>query len=231
MKIKNIIAGLVAAALAVSMTAVTAFAATVELDTEYPGSWGMGKSIPKADLEAIGGDVKVVLTIETKNLLADQFLISPINVVDSWVQLSDEITSDSVVAKQDGWFCIPENSTSVEFVISADTIATLGEGLSFQVQNVTIKSAELTAGTPQSPLRRVNDADGKAYCFGTPYEDLASAVDVAPADDAAPAADDTAAPAADNNTESSATGNTSAAVAVVVMAVAAGAAVASKKRK
>ncbi len=227
MKIKNIIAGVVAAALAVSMTAVNAFASTVTLDSEYPGSWGMGASIPKAEFDAIGGDVKVVLTVETRNLLSDQFLINPINVVDSWVSISFDCTSDTVVGKSDGWFCIPENSTTVEFVVPADICAGLGEnGLSFQVQNVTIKSAELSAGAPQGEIRRLGDADGKAYCFGATYEELTGTAPAA--DDAAPAATD--APAADNNTASSGTGNASAAMAVVVMAIAGTVAVTSKKR-
>ena len=66
MNVKKILCSLAAAAAAVSMTAVNVFAATVTLDSEYPGNWKAGKCIPKSELEALGGDVKVVLEVEIK---------------------------------------------------------------------------------------------------------------------------------------------------------------------
>ena len=65
MNMKKLMAAFTAAAMAVTMSAVSAFAATVTLDDGYVGSWGAGACIPKTELEAIGGDVKVTLDIET----------------------------------------------------------------------------------------------------------------------------------------------------------------------
>ena len=227
MKLKKIVAAIAAAAIAVTTMAVSAFATTVEIDSEYPGSWtSTGKGITKADLEAVGGDVKIVLTVETYNPygLADQFLVNPINYDGGWVSQTVEFcTSDTITAKTDGWICVREDDTTLEFVLSQDAIAGLGDsGLCFSVQNVIVKSADYSlADGPQGALNLVSDADGKAYCFTS-------------AADAAPAADDTAdaAPAADTTaTTSAGTGNATAAVMVSVMAVAGAAALASRKRK
>lgn len=230
MKLKKIVAAVAAAAVAVSMMAVSAFAATVEIDSEYPGSWtSSGKGIKKADLEAVGGDVKIVLTVETRNLAntADQFLVNPIDYDNGWVsQTVDHITSDTITAKTDGWICVRESDTTLEFVLAQDAIAALGDdGLCFSVQNVIVKSADYSlADGPQGALNLVDDAAGKAYCFSS-ADDAA-----APAEEAA-AAETTEAPAADTTTTAAATGNTAAAVIVSVMAVAAAAAVVAKKRK
>lgn len=223
MNFKKIVAAFAAAAMAVTMSAVSAFAATVEMDSEYTGSWSASKCIPKSELTAIGGDVKITLTLETRNLAntADQFLIRPMDYDNGWLDQTPNCTSDTVVAKTDGMFCIQENSTTCEFVISGDAVAALGEsGLSFQVQNVIIKSAELEAGSPQGAIRTLDDAQGKEYCFGASYEELTGT--------AAPA--ETEAPAADSATTSTSTGNTAAASMAVVM-VAAGAAALISKRK
>lgn len=56
MNMKKLMAAFTAAAMAVTMSAVSAFAATVTLDDGYVGSWGAGACIPKTELEAIGGD-------------------------------------------------------------------------------------------------------------------------------------------------------------------------------
>lgn len=226
MKLKKIVAAIAAAAVAVSTMAFSAFATTVEIDSEYPGSWtSTGRGITKADLEAVGGDVKIVLTVETYNPygLADQFLVNPINYDNSWAsQTVEYCTSDTIKSKSDGWICVREDDTTLEFVLSQDAIAGLGDnGLCFSVQNVIVKSADYSlADGPQGALDLVSDADGKAYCFTS-------------AADAAPAADDTAdaAPAADTTTTSAGTGNAASAVMVSVMAVAGAAAIASGKRK
>ncbi len=204
MNFKKIVAAIAAGAMAVSMCAVNAFASTVELDAEYVGAWGAGKCIPKTELEAIGGDIKITLTIETRNLAntADQFLIHPMDYDNGWADLTPMCTSDTVVAKVDGWMCIPEGSTSVEFVLSADALSGMGDsGLGFQVQNVIVKSADLEAGAPQREIPRVDDKTGKSYCFGASYEEVTGLAPVgaeAPAADEAPAEDAAAeAPAAD----------------------------------
>ena len=233
MKLKKIVAAVAAAAVAVSMMAVSAFAATVEIDSEYPGSWtSSGKGIKKADLEAVGGDVKIVLTVETRNLAntADQFLVNPIDYDNGWVsQTVDHITSDTITAKTDGWICVRESDTTLEFVLAQDAIAALGDdGLCFSVQNVIVKSADYSlADGPQGALNLVDDATGKAYCFSS-ADDAAAPAEEAAADTAVEA---TEAPAADATTTAAATGNTAAAVIVSVMAVAGAAAVAARKRK
>ena len=215
MKIKKLIAGIAAAAVAVSMMAVSAFAATVELDNEYPGSWSAGKCIPKADLEAVGGDVQVTLTVEWKSsLIEDQHIIAPMDFDNGWLRITDQLSGPDVYAKGDGFIGIAPDQTTLTFVVSADTIASLGDsGIGFQVQNVTVKSADLQPGTFGAPVnileeQQVWDMSNGNY---TP----------APA-----AGGDTS-----GETTSAKTGNTSAAVMLSVMAVAGVAAVASKKRK
>ena len=230
MKLKKIIAAVAATAVAVSTLALSAFAATVTLDSDYTGDWSSSAPISKADLQAIGGDVKVVLQIETYDPfgLADQFLIAPMDYDNSWTRVTDQLTSDTAVAKTDGFIGVNKNATSVEFVIPASTIDSLGDtGLAFQVQKVTIKSAELTAGTAEAAISTLAEDEVKAYCFA---DDISGYGANAGAADAA--ADTTADTAAETTeTTSTATGNTSAAVILSVMAVAGVAAVATKKRK
>lgn len=227
MNFKKIAAAFTAAAMAVTMAAASAFAATVEMDSEYVGAWGAGKCIPKTELEAIGGDVKVTLDIQTRNLAgtADQFLLAPMDYDNSWTRVTDQLTTTSESAKADGFIVINENATSCEFVITADTIASLGDsGLGFQVQNVIIKSAELEAGSPESAFNIIDESEVQAYCFG----DGAAAAEEEDTADEEPAEE---APAADTPaTVPAATGNTPAAAVAVVM-VAAGAAALISKRK
>lgn len=229
MNLKKICAAVTAGAAALTITAVGAFAETVEIDSENPGAWSSsGKGITKEQLESVGGDVKIVLTVETQDPygLADQFLVNPIDYDNGWKSQTDFCTSDTTVAKTDGWICVPRDSTTVEFVLSADAIPDLGDsGLCFSNNNVLIKSADFELGTPQAEIVRLGDADGKAYCMGEYEVEGAAAEEEAPADDTA-----TDAPASDNVSDSAPTGNTSAAAIVAVMTVAAAAAAASKKR-
>ncbi len=224
MNFKKIVASIAAAAMAVSMVAVNAFAATVEIDSTYPGGWSSsGNGIKKADLEAVGGDVKITLNIEVQNKLglADQLLINPIDYDNGWVSQTDNITSDTEIAKVDGWICVPQDATTVEFVLDAEAISALGDsGLCFSVQEVLVKSADYElAEAKQAEVIRVSDQEGKDYCFGK-FDPKGGAAEEAPAADA-PAADTTEAPA---------TGNAPVAAIAVVMALAGAAAVASKKR-
>lgn len=198
MNMKKLMAAFTAAAMAVTMSAVSAFAATVTLDDGYVGSWGAGACIPKTELEAIGGDVKVTLDIETKNLAntADQFLLAPMDYDNSWTRVTDQLTSDTMVAKADGFIVVKENQTSVEFVITADTISTLGDsGLGFQVQNVIVKSANLEAGAPEAAYTIIDEDKVYDYCFGT--DEAAAEDEAATEEEAAPAEDE----AADEATE------------------------------
>lgn len=230
MKLKKIIAAIAAAAMAVSMTAVSAFATTVEIDSEYPGSFNTsGKGISKEELKAVGGDVKIVLNIEVYDEygLADQYLVNPIDYDGGWKTQTDLITSDTAIAKTDGWICVTKDTTTVEFVYPASAIDALGDtGLCFSCQYVIVKSAdyELASG-PEGELTRVSDQEGKDYCMGK-YDPKAGAADTGSAD--ASTAD---APAGDSATTSSETGNVPAAVMVSVMAVAGAVTVASRKRK
>lgn len=176
MKIQKMLAGFVAAAMAVATMAVSAFAETVEIDSEYPGSWtSTGRGITKEQLQAVGGDVKIVLTVETRNLanMADQFLINPIDYDNGWIsQTVEYCTSDTVTAKTDGWICVRESDTSIEFVYSQKGIENLGDsGLCFSVQNVIVKSADYSlANGPEAGINFVDDKAGKAYCFSSPEE-------------------------------------------------------------
>lgn len=234
MKIKKIVAAIAAAAMAVSMVAVNAFAATVQMDSEYPGGWSASKGIPKAEFEAIGGDVKVVLTVETKEPLVGthNHLAKPMNMCVSWDAITDGLTSDTAIRKSDGFFVFAEGQTSLEFVVPESVWSEFkgyvddegnedeSAGLYFQVNDVIIKSAELSAGSPQGAITTVSEDESAQVMDGT-Y--AGAAAPAAPADDA-PAAD--SAP-----TTSATTGNVPAAVMVSVMAVAGAAAIASKKRK
>lgn len=237
MKLRKILAAVAAAAVAVSMTAINAFAATVTIDSEYPGAWGASKGIPKSEFEAIGGDVKVVLTVETKEPLVGthNHLAKPMNMCVNWDAITDNLTSDTAIAKLDGFFVFAEGQTSLEFVVPESVWSEFkgyvdaegneddAAGLYFQVCDVIIKSAELSAGSPQAEIERVTEDESAQVMDGTYTRSTA----------AAPAPADTAetVPAADSNTQSATTGNASAAVMLSVMAVAGAAAVAAKKRK
>lgn len=236
MNFKKLTAAFAAGAMALAMSAVSVSAATVQLDSEYPGSWAASAAIPYEEFAAIGGDVKVTLTLETRNLAntADQFLIKPINVADTWIDYSIYCTSNTVVAKADGFFCIPEDSTSCEFVISAEGVENMTDtGIIFQVQNVTVKSAELEAGAPEAEFPRLSDAEGKDWCFGRLAEDPRSAVildgtiDEVQGDIMLISADE---PVAVETTIPAATGNTAASSVAVVMVAAAAAAAVSRKK-
>ena len=256
MKLKKIVAAIAAAAMAVSMTAISAFAATVELDTEYPGAWGASKTIPKSEFAAVGGDVKVVLTVETKKppIGAPNYLAKPMNMCVSWDQITDSLLSDTAIAKNDGFFVFAEGQTSLEFVVPESVWsefkgyvdAATGEEdgsacLAFQTKDVIIKSAELSAadGT-QGAIRRVDEEqsayimEGKSYeeATGGAAKEAPAETEAAPAETEAAPAETEAAPAVENtSTTAPATGNASAAAIVTVMAVAGAAALISKKRK
>ncbi len=230
MKLKKLIAAAAAAAVAVSMTAFNAFAATVEMDSDYPGAWGASAGIPKTEFEAIGGDVKVVLTVEVKEPLAGEHnhLAKPMNMCASWDAITDSLLSDTAIAKEDGFFVFSDGQTTLEFVVPESVWSGFvgytednsdgSAGLYFQVNDVILKSAELSAAdaTPGA-VARVSEEDSKSVMDGT-YAGAA-----APADDA-PAADTAA-------TTPATTGNAPVAAMVAVMAVAGVAAVAAKKRK
>lgn len=237
MNLKKLTAAFTAAAMAVTMAAVSVFAETKEIDSEYPGAWtSTGKGITKEELQAVGGDVKITLHIETRNLAntADQFLVNPINYDNSWASQTIEFcTSDTITAKTDGWICVRETDTELEFVYSAAGIDGLGDsGLCFSVQNVIVKSLDYElADGPEGEINFVSDAEGKEYCFSS--ADEAPAAEEAVADEA-PAEEATAdaAPAADTaSTAPAATGNTAASAVAAVMIAAGAMAVASKKRK
>ena len=227
MNFKKIVSAIAAAAISVSALAFTAFAeTTIQLDSDYAGNWGAGAYIPKEELEAIGGDVKVTLKVETIEPTNEkQFLVTPMDYkAPSWPRITDRCTSDTIVAKKDQFICLVQGETSVEFVVPADVIAGLtvedGEGgMGFQVCNVIVKSATLEPGTPEGQYRIIDEKNVIPYCFGE-YE--------MPEETAAPAADTDATV---EETTSPTTGNTSAAVIVSFAAIAGVAALASRKRK
>ena len=236
MNFKKIIASVAAAAVAVSTLAVSAFAATVTLNSEYTGGWSQSALIPKSEFEAIGGDVKVVLEVERHDPLVGDgnYLLKAMNAAESWDEITSQFTSDTAIRKGDGFIVVGKDVTSVEFVVPEATWQSFhgyindgvedetSSGLSFQVNDVIIKSAELSAGSPEGEFTVVDEATSADIMKnGVPAADTAAA-DTTTAE--APAADTAA-------TTATATGNTSAAVIVSVMAVAGAAAIAAKKRK
>ena len=235
MNFKKIIASVAAAAVAVSTLAVSAFAATVTLNSEYTGGWSQSALIPKSEFEAIGGDVKVVLEVERHDPLVGDgnYLLKAMNAAESWDEITSQFTSDTAIRKGDGFIVVGKDVTSVEFVVPEATWQSFhgyindgvedetSSGLSFQVNDVIIKSAELSAGSPEGEFTVVDEATSADIMKnGVPATDTAA--DTTTED--APAADTAA-------TTATATGNTSAAVIVSVMAVAGAAAIAAKKRK
>ena len=236
MNFKKIIASVAAAAVAVSTLAVSAFAATVTLNSEYTGGWSQSALIPKSEFEAIGGDVKVVLEVERHDPLVGDgnYLINAMNAAESWDEITSQFTSDTAIRKGDGFIVVGKDVTSVEFVVPEATWQSFhgyindgvedetSSGLSFQVNDVIIKSAELSAGSPEGEFTVVSEEESSEIMKnGVPAADTAAADTTT---EEAPAADTAA-------TTATATGNTSAAVIVSVMAVAGAAAIAAKKRK
>ncbi len=165
MKLKKILAGFVAAAMAVTTMAVSAFAATVELDSDYPGAWGASAAISKADLQAVGGDVKVTLNVTPKLLIKDQVVLRPFTALDTgWKEVIEGITSETECRKPDGFIVIKKSATTVTFVIDSNAIESLADaGLQFQVNNVTVNSAVLEAGTPYDGFKSIDDKFAKDY--------------------------------------------------------------------
>ena len=258
MKIKKIVAAIAAAAMAVSMTAVNAFAAVTF--GEYPGDWGATTVIPKAEFAAIGGDVKVVLDVEQKKpLIGDvNALLKPMNICVSWDQITfTGLTSDTAYAKGDGFIVVPKDCTTIEFVVPESVWSTFvdyegGEseqaGMAFQVCHVNIKSATLSAGAAQGEFKQVTEEESAELmktgslpaAEEAPAEEATEeapaeeATEEAPAEEAteeAPAAEEEveAEPAPETSTAPAATGNAPVAAIAVVMALAGAAAVASKK--
>ncbi len=241
MNFKKIIASVAAAAVAVSTLAVSAFAATVTLNSEYTGGWSQSALIPKSEFEAIGGDVKVVLEVERHDPLVGDgnYLLKPMNAAESWDAITDQLTSDTAIRKSDGFIVVGKDVTSIEFVVPEATWQSFhgyindgvedetSSGLSFQVNDVIIKSAELSAGSAEGEFTVVDEeTSADIMKNGVPADTAADTTADAAADttEDAPAADTAA-------TTATATGNTSAAVIVAVMAAAGAAAIAAKKRK
>lgn len=215
--VKKILCSLAAAAVAVSMTAVNVFAATITLDSEYPGNWKAGKCIPKADLEALGGDVKVVLEVEIKEPLVGEHLhhLRPIDHDTNWVGFTDSLQSDTVMAKDDdGNFVLADGQTSVEFIIPADVISTLADGgLGFMVCNVIVKSADITkADAPQSAIKRITSEEAEKLTVNEyGVEAAPEETEAAPAEtEAAPVEDEAVADEADDADEAPAPAETAA---------------------
>ena len=218
MNLKKIVAAVAAAATAISMMAVNAFA--FDMNSEYTGAWSASATIPKAEFEAIGGDVKVVITLERKDPLVGDgnYVAKPMNICKSWDAITDSLFSDSAIAKEDGFFVISPGQTTLEFVVPEAVWQSFvpyeGEegngsaGLAFQVNDVILKSAELSAAdAAQGTIKRVTEDESSAIMKG-----------------------EAAAPEADSTTTSTQTGNVAVASIVSVMALAGVAAVATKRK-
>ena len=160
-----------AAAMAVSVVAVSVSAAdpvTVELDSSYTGDWSRTTGIEKTYFDNFEGDVKVVLQVETVNVKdGNTYIIKPMDVDKSWDAITSKLTAEKAVCKPDGFMQIRADQTEVEFVVPKDVVAELwGGGIAFQVQNVIVKSATLSDGTPENEFTIVSDADTPDYCAG-----------------------------------------------------------------
>ncbi len=216
---------------------------------------GCRKNNLKADLQAIGGDVESLLQLLL--VLSDQCVLKPVDYDAGWVAITDSLTSDTEIRKEDGFIYVKQSQTTVSFVIGAAAIETLGDsGIGFQVHNVTVNSAELTAGAPEAAMRVLVDEKGnpKNYCMEyNTYEELAGVAapeettaapeetTAAPEETTAAPAEETTAPAGEETTaapaETSAapvtttppTGNAPIALAIIPVALCA--AVIAKKAK
>ena len=221
MNIKKAVSVIAAAVTAVSMLAANAFAATtIQLDSEYAGNWGAGAFIPQSELEAIGGDVRVTLDVETVEPgNENQFLVTPMDYsAPSWPRITDKCTGDDLIAKSDQFIVLVQGETRVEFVVPQDVIEGLtdkdGEcGIGFQVCNVIVKSATLEAGETEKPARIIDNDNV------IPYEMPEETAEAAPAETEIA------------ETSSPQTGNNSAAVLVCITAAAGVTAFAARKRK
>ncbi len=248
MNLKKIVAAVAAAAMAVTMTAVNTFA--IDLNSEYTGGWSASAGIPKSEFEAIGGDVKVTIEVEQKAPLVGTInaLAKPMNMCVSWDAITSNLTSDTAIAKGDGFFVIAKDQTTLEFVVPESVWsefkgyvdATTGEedgsaGLYFQVNDCILKSATLSAGSAEGEIAIVDEATSSLLMTGDVTRDSViggtteeAATEEATTEEVATEVVEEA-PAADTTTEAAATGNAPIAAMAVVMALAGAAAVATKK--
>ena len=168
MNFKKIVSAIAAAAVAVSTLAVSAFA--YDMNSEYTGAWSASATIPKSEFAAIGGDVKVVLNVERKDPLVGEgnYLLKPMNICSSWDAITDQLTTDSAIRKGDGFIVVGKDVTTIEFVVPEATWSAFVDyeggdgpdaGLAFQVNDVIIKSADLSAGAPEGDFTVVSEEE------------------------------------------------------------------------
>ena len=161
----------------------------VTLDSEYLGAWGASSTIPRAKFEAIGGDVLVKLTVETRDPeVGDRnYLAKPMNICVSWDAITFSLQSDTALSYGDGFFVIPKGTSTIEFVVPEEVWKSFLDydggtgspaGLAFQVCDVIVKSAELSeAETAQSEITTVSHAMGPFIMDGMTYEEALEAVE------------------------------------------------------
>lgn len=179
MKMKKILASVAAAALAVSAMATTAFAAdpvTVDFGDGYTGAWSQAGIIPKTEFDKFDGDVKVVLNLYATNVAdGESYLLKPMEADKGWDPVTSQLTTAKETAKPDGFIMIHYDQTEVEFVVPSAMAKDMWDGgLSFQVNNVVIKSATLSDGEAEGAFNIVEDADTAAYCAKSVKDDAAS---------------------------------------------------------
>ncbi|MDE6598685.1 MAG: hypothetical protein K2K34_01220, partial [Oscillospiraceae bacterium] len=122
--------------------------------------------------------------------------LRPIDHDANWVGFTDQLQSDTVMAKDDdGNFVLADGQTSLEFIIPADVISTLADGgLGFMVCNVIVKSADITkADAPQSAIKRITSEEAEKLTVNE-YGVEAAETEAAPAETEAAPVDDDAAP-------------------------------------
>ncbi len=124
----------------------------IQLDSEYPGTWQNSSEIPKEELEAFNGDVRVTLMIET--IRADEVedtqeywvqiiaLKSPggekVHIKPDYIAPASWSTDGSTYSF--GEYAVPDKFT---FIITADEIDKIDKGLYFVGSNIIVKSAAL----------------------------------------------------------------------------------------
>lgn len=134
----------------------------IAVDKRYPGAWELSNFIPKSEFMAFGGDVKVTLNIGVIDQSLDtdgnyNHYIKPsyTSINGNWQPANvTSFTTDGVnILSPHGYtgddqsvYDIGKDDDTVSFVISRADIEDMDDfGMTFQVFNVIVYSAELTA--------------------------------------------------------------------------------------
>lgn len=117
----------------------------IDYDDEYPGDWQLAGFIPKSELESLGSDLRICVTLDAE-IMGDPndpyCHIMPKTA--SYEEISVSANNLIPQNKDDLYEFFKKGENQLVFEISANEIAQLpDEGLAFQVHNVLIKSIAL----------------------------------------------------------------------------------------